>query len=50
MFLRMSEKRQIPPPARAVDIVLAKNRFGDVGMVPLVFRPDLGDLREEAMR
>ncbi|MBN9393149.1 MAG: AAA family ATPase [Chloroflexi bacterium] len=50
MFLRMSEKRQIPPPARAVDIVLAKNRFGDVGMVPLVFRPDLGDLREEAVR
>lgn len=50
MFLRMSEKRQIAPPARAVDIVLAKNRFGDVGMVPLVFRPDLGDLREEAVR
>ena len=50
MFLRMSEKRQIAPPARAVDIVLAKNRFGDVGMVPLVFRPDLGDLREEAAR
>jgi replicative DNA helicase len=33
-----------------VDLVLAKNRFGDTGMVPLVFRPDLGDLREEVAR
>lgn len=47
MFLRMSDKRSAAPPARAVDLVLAKNRFGDTGMVPLVFRPDLGDLREE---
>ncbi|MDB5081096.1 MAG: hypothetical protein JWP00_3020 [Chloroflexi bacterium] len=50
MFLRLSDKRQVAPPARAVDLVLAKNRFGDTGMVPLVFRPDLGDLREEVAR
>jgi replicative DNA helicase len=50
MFLRLSDKRQVPPPARAVDLVLAKNRFGDTGLVPLVFRPDLGDLREEVPR
>lgn len=50
MFLRLSDKRQVAPPARAVDLVLAKNRFGDTGMVPLIFRPDLGDLREEVPR
>jgi len=49
MFLRLSEKRPSTPPARAVDLVLAKNRFGDTGSVPLIFRPDLGELREEAL-
>lgn len=47
LFLRPSEKRTATVPARAVDLVLAKNRFGDTGLVPLIFRPDRGDLREE---
>ena len=47
MFLRQSPDRSTAPPARAVDLVLAKNRFGDVGSIPLIFRADLGVLREE---
>lgn len=47
MFLKPASERKALPPARAVDLVLAKNRFGDVGMVPLVFRADVGVLREE---
>lgn len=48
MFLKQSAERAAMAPARAVDLVLAKNRFGDVGQVPLIFRADLGQLREEA--
>ena len=47
MFLKAASERRAVSPARAVDLVLAKNRFGDVGMVPLVFRADVGVLREE---
>lgn len=47
MFLKASSERKAVPPARAVDLVLGKNRFGDVGTVPLVFRADVGVLREE---
>jgi len=47
MFLKASTDRTAVAPARAVDLVLAKNRFGDVGAVPLVFRADVGQLREE---
>jgi replicative DNA helicase len=49
MFLRLSDKRPSNPPAKAVDLVLAKNRFGDTGSVSMIFRPDLGELREEAL-
>jgi replicative DNA helicase len=34
------------PPARAVSIKIAKNRFGDTGEVQLIFRPDIGVFRE----
>jgi replicative DNA helicase len=47
MFLTGSEERIVSPPARAVDLTIAKNRDGDVGFVPLIFRPDLGIMREE---
>ena len=33
---------------RAVELTVAKNRHGDTGKVGLIFRPDLGTLREEA--
>ena len=48
LFLVEAPERQALPPARAVDLILAKNRHGDVGKVALIFRPDLGTLREEA--
>jgi replicative DNA helicase len=49
IFLRQSAERMANPPARAVDLVLAKNRFGDVGSVPLIFRADIGQLRQERL-
>lgn len=51
LFLREADKDKRPappPPAQAVDLVLAKNRFGAKGVVPLIFRTDTGDLREVA--
>jgi replicative DNA helicase len=48
MVLVPSSKRQCTPPARAVDLHVVKNRYGDLGMVPLVFRADTGSMREEA--
>jgi replicative DNA helicase len=37
-----------PPPARAVELTVVKNRQGDTGKLSLIFRPDLGTMREEA--
>ena len=48
LFLIEAPERQTLPPARAVDLIIAKNRHGDVGKVPLIFRPDLSGMREEA--
>lgn len=48
MFLVEAEKRTATPPARAVDLVVPKTRFGDRGKVELVFRPDMGVFRELA--
>lgn len=47
MFLKPSQERPAVPPARSVDLVLAKNRFGDVGSIPLIFRADIGQMRQE---
>jgi len=33
---------------RAVELTVAKNRHGETGKVGLIFRPDLGTIREEA--
>lgn len=48
LFLTEAADRQARPPARAVDLTIAKNRHGDIGKLGLIFRPDLGTLREEA--
>jgi replicative DNA helicase len=49
LFLKRSD-RAAQDPARAVDLVIAKNRYGASDLlVPLVFRPDLGILREVAV-
>jgi replicative DNA helicase len=47
-FLTPGEKGSAVPPARAVDFTVAKNRYGATGAVHLIFRPDLGTLREVA--
>ena len=48
LFLTETLERQSRPPARAVDLTIAKNRHGDIGKLLLIFRPDHGTLREEA--
>lgn len=47
LFLATPEKRKAVPPARAVDLVVGKNRYGEPGSVPLVFRADIGLFGEE---
>ena len=48
LFLTEAQERLATPPARAVELTVAKNRHGDTGKVGLIFRPDLGMMREEA--
>ena len=47
LFLTQTRERNATDPARAVDLVVVKNRFGATGTVPLIFRPDTGVFREE---
>jgi replicative DNA helicase len=47
LFLTEAQERQAASPARAVELTVAKNRHGDTGKVALIFRPDLGTMREE---
>jgi len=48
LFLTEAQEHIATPPARAVELTVAKNRHGDTGKVGLIFRPDLGMMREEA--
>jgi replicative DNA helicase len=48
LFLTEAQERCATPPARAVELTVAKNRHGDTGKLGLIFRPDLGTMREEA--
>lgn len=48
LFLTEAPDRTCCGPARAVDLTVAKNRHGETGRVALIFRPDVGILREEA--
>jgi len=48
LFLTEAQERMATPPARAVELTVAKNRHGDTGKIGLIFRPDLGTMREEA--
>jgi replicative DNA helicase len=50
MFLATPDERKATPPARAVDLVVGKNRYGELGSVPLVFRADIGLFGEEGWR
>jgi replicative DNA helicase len=48
LFLTEAQERIATPPARAVELTVAKNRHGDTGKVGLIFRPDLGTMHQEA--
>jgi replicative DNA helicase len=48
LFLTEAQERMATPPARAIELTVAKNRHGETGKVGLIFRPDLGTMREEA--
>ena len=48
LFLTPAKDRGSISPARAVDLTIGKNRNGATGKVELIFRPDIGTLREEA--
>jgi replicative DNA helicase len=48
LFLTEAQECTATPPARAVELTVAKNRHGETGRVGLIFRPDLGTMREEA--
>jgi replicative DNA helicase len=45
-FLTPGEEVGVIPPAQAVDLTVAKNRYGERGVVHLIFRPDVGTMRE----
>jgi len=46
LFLVENRQRTVTPPARAVDLWVEKNRYGDRGTIPLIFRPDIGIFKE----
>ena len=48
MFLVESLERTASPPCRAVDLIIEKNRYGDKGKIPLIFKPNVGTFLEEA--
>ncbi len=51
MFLQANEQRQADDPrVRALNLTVAKNRFGPLGAVDLIFRAHLGDFAEEDSR
>jgi replicative DNA helicase len=47
IFLHPSEDRTAVHPSIALDLRISKNRFGPVGAVPLIFRANLDQMREE---
>ena len=46
LFLTEAHERIATPPARAVDLTVAKNREGETGRIELIFLPKIGLLRE----
>jgi replicative DNA helicase len=48
LFLTLASEGKAMPPAIALDLTVAKHRHRETGKVGLIFRPDIGVLREEA--
>lgn len=42
LFLVENKERPTRPPARAVELKIEKNRYGDKGKVELIFKPEVG--------
>ena len=49
-FLVRNDKRTAVPPDRPIDLIIDKNRYGDTGTIPMIFRPHIGTFYEEAKR
>ncbi len=47
MFLRADKRRTMSEPVRAIELAVVKNRFGPLGAIPLVYRADVGVIRED---
>jgi replicative DNA helicase len=47
LFLTEAQEQRATPPARAIELMVAKNRHGDTGKVGLLFRPDMGTMRHD---
>jgi len=52
MFLVANQSFPVSPPARGVDLILRKNRYGEAGSSPmeLVFKPDIGSFEPRKSR
>ena len=48
MFLVNNPNRFVTNPSRAIDLKVAKNRYGDKIDIPLIFKPDIGVFCEAA--
>ena len=48
LFLTADEKRQAEPPSRALRLTVRASRESDTGSIPLIYRPDVAIMREEA--
>jgi replicative DNA helicase len=48
LFLTQAPEGKATPPAVALELTVAKHRHGETGKVGLIFRPDIGVLREDA--
>jgi replicative DNA helicase len=47
MFLCEDSQRMVEPPARPLSLVIAKNRFGDIGRISLTFHPQIARFNEK---
>jgi len=48
LFLAPVKDEETFSTAKPINLIIAKNRHGEIGLVRLIFRPDLGIFREES--
>jgi len=47
LFLVENKRRRVMLPDRAIDLVVAKNRYGETGKIPLVYYANTMTIREK---